>query len=170
MRKISVVFMTAVMAVAMCACGKEAADQGSAVTMEPIESAETAAEAGTEADSEAVETVSEAADVALATPVVKDGVMNPGEDSIEVYFEWDPVEGADGYEVSSRNKFYSEEEFREPEEIVEVTGTSFVTGAQDYFDFLIKVRAFKGSGDSRVYSEWSEEAAGFTYTDDEIAE
>ena len=167
MRRISVVFMTAVMAVAMCACGKEAADQGSAVTMEPIESAETVAEAGSEADSEAAEV---AADVALATPVVKDGVMSQGEDSIEVYFEWDPVEGADGYEVSSRNKFYSEETFREPEEIVEVTDTSFTTGAQDYFDFLIKVRAFKGSGDSRVYSDWSEEAAGFTYTDDEIAE
>ena len=154
MKRFSRVMIGAVMAVALCACGKEAAEQSSGVTMEPVESAEK---------------VSETADTVLATPVVKDGVMRPGEDSIEVYFEWDPVEGADGYEVSSRNKFYEEESFREPEETVEVTDTSFVTGAQDYFDFLIKVRAFKGSGDSRVYSEWSEEAAGFTYTDDEIA-
>ena len=154
MRKFNVVFMTAAMVVALCACGKEAAEQSSSLTMEPIENTESVSEP--------------AADVALATPQVKDGVMRPGEDCIEVYFEWDPIDGAEGYEVSSRNKFYEEENFREPEETVEVTDTSFVTGAQDYFDFLIKVRAFKGSGDSRVYSEWSEEAAGFTYTDDEI--
>ena len=154
MKRFSVVAMTAVMAVALSACGKETAEQSSGLTMEPIENTESVSEP--------------AADVTLATPQVKDGVMRPGEDSIEVYFEWDPVEGADGYEVSSRNKFYEEESFREPEETVEVTDTSFVTGAQDYFDFLIKVRAYKGSGDSRVYSEWSEEAAGFTYTDDEI--
>ena len=156
MKRFSVMFTAAVMALSLCACGKEAAEQGSELTMEPIEST-------------ANEVSEETADVALATPMVKDGVMNPGEDSIEVFFEWDPVDGADGYEVSCRNKYYEEESFREPEETVEVTGTSFVTGAQDYFDFLIKVRAFKGSGDSRVYSDWSEEAAGFTYTDDEIS-
>ncbi|MCR5558255.1 MAG: hypothetical protein K6F75_11955 [Butyrivibrio sp.] len=154
MKRFTGVLVVAAMAVALCACGKETAEQSSGLTVEPIENTESVSEP--------------AADVTLATPQVKDGVMRQGEDSIEVYFEWDPIEGADGYEVSSKNKFYEEENFREPEETVEVTDTSFVTGAQDYFDFLIKVRAFKGSGDSRVYSEWSEEAAGFTYTDDEI--
>ncbi len=155
MKKLRVVLIGVVMAVSICACGKDTVDQGSELVVEPIENTEEVSETS--------------ADTALLTPQVKDGVTRPGEDCVEVYFEWDPIEGADGYEVSSQNKFYEEESFREPEEIVETTETSFVAGAQDYFDFLIKVRAFKGSGDSRVYSEWSNEAAGFSYTDDEIA-
>ncbi|SFC97402.1 putative quinol monooxygenase [Butyrivibrio sp. YAB3001] len=75
----------------------------------------------------------------LGVPAVKDGVLRPGEDCAEVYFEWDPVEGADGYEVSEENKYYSEKEYREPEK-VEVVDNSYVTGAQDYFDFRIRVR------------------------------
>ena len=100
--------------------------------------------------------------VTLGVPVVKDGVLKPGEDRVEVWFEWDPVEGADGYEVSEENKYYSETEYREPETF-EVTDNSYVTGAQDNFDFRIKVRAFKGSGADRVYGEWSSFATGSAY-------
>ena len=98
----------------------------------------------------------------LGVPAVKDGVTRPGEDCIEVYFEWDPVEGADGYEVSEENKYCSEEEYREPE-TVETTESSYVSSAQDDFDFRIKVRAFKGKGAERTYGEWSSFATGSAY-------
>ena len=155
MKRLSLILTAAVMAVTICACGKESADQGSGLAVEPVENTESVSEVAADSD--------------LATPQVKDGETRPGDDCVEVYFEWDPVEGADGYEVIEQNKFYGEEEFREPEETVETTDTSYVTGAQDYFDFKIKVRAFKGDGDSRVYSEWSNDAYGFSYTDEEIS-
>jgi hypothetical protein len=98
----------------------------------------------------------------LGMPAVKEGVLRPGEDCAEVCFEWDPVEGADGYEVSEENKYYSEKEYREPE-TVEVADNTYVTGAQDYFDFRIRVRAFKGEGADRVYGEWSSFATGSAY-------
>ena len=101
-------------------------------------------------------------EVSLGVPAVKDGVMRPGEDCIEVYFEWDQVEGADGYEVSAENKYRSETEYREPE-TCETTDNSFVAGAQDEFDFRIKVRAFSGNGADRVYGEWSSFATGSAY-------
>ena len=155
MKRYRKVLTAAIMALTICACGKETVEQSGGLVVEQIENSEKSLEMPS--------------DSALSTPVVKDGEIRPGEDQIEVYFEWNPVDGADGYEVSEQNKFYGEETFREPAETVETTETSYVTGAQDYFDFLIKVRAFKGSGDSRVYSEWSNEAVGFTYTDDEIS-
>ncbi len=96
---------------------------------------------------------------ALGVPAVKDGVTRSGDDCIEVYFEWDKVEGAEGYEVSVESKYYSEEEYRDPE-TVETTETSYVAGAQDDFDFRIKVRAYKGAGADRTYGEWSSFATG----------
>ena len=98
----------------------------------------------------------------LGVPAVKDGILRPGEDCAEVVFDWDPVEGAEGYEVSEENKYYSEKEYREPE-TVEISDNSYVTGAQDYFDFRIRVRAFKGNGAERVYGEWSSLATGSAY-------
>ncbi len=102
---------------------------------------------------------------ALKTPVVTDGVMEPGEEAINVVFNWEPVAGADGYEVLEENKYCTEEEFREPDaESTSYTDqTTFVSSAQDDFDFRIKVRAYKGDGDSRQYSEWSEYAFGSSY-------
>lgn len=124
------------------------------------------------ADSEiASETVSETEifeEVTLGVPAVKDGVTRPGEDCVEVYFEWDPVEGADGYEVSAENKYYSEKEYREPETF-EITDNSYVAGAQDYFDFRIKVRAFKGEGSERTYGEWSSSATGSAYDKETVS-
>ena len=124
------------------------------------------------ADSGAVSnTVSEPEAVEASTlgvPVVKNGILRPGEDCAEVVFEWDPVEGAEGYEVSEENKYYSEKEYREPE-TVEIPDNSYVTGAQDYFDFRIRVRAFKGKGAERVYGEWSSFATGSAYEKKTVA-
>lgn len=163
MKKLGIAALIAVMVVGMAGCGNKAADSGStsnSAAVEPAVSAEVEPGAG--------EGAGAPADAKLAVPVVKDGVMRPGEDAVESYFEWDKVEGADGYEVSVQNKFYADETFSEPE-IFETTDCSYVVGAQDFFDFLIKVRAYKGTGADRVYSDWSEEAAGFTYDDSEIA-
>ena len=122
-------------------------------------------------DSGASNTVSEPEAVnadTLGIPVVKDGVLRPGEDCAEVFFEWDPVEGATGYEVSEENKYYSEEEYREPE-TVDIAENSYVAGAQDYFDFRIKVRAYKGEGAERTYGEWSPFATGSAYETETVA-
>lgn len=128
---------------------------------EPITATESASEAASEPAEAPTPGPSE--ETALAVPTVNDGVMGMGEDCIEVRFEWDSVEGADGYEVSMKNKFCEEESYRAPEEITETTDTFYVATAQDDFDFQIKVRAYKGTGDSRVYSEWSTEATGSSY-------
>ena len=107
---------------------------------------------------------------ALATPTVNAGVTEPGEDQISVRFEWEPIEGADGYEVIEENKFYKEDTYREPEEEqkVDTLQTTYITGAQDYFDFRIKVRAYRGEGDNREFSEWSEYAYGSTYDESDV--
>lgn len=155
MKKISIFAVAAAMTVAVTACGGDnSASQGSSVSVESVGDSSNGAEAP--------------ASGALATPVVQDGVMREGDDCVEVYFEWGAVEGADGYEVSVKSKFFSDEEFGEPE-VVETTDNFYVASAQDTFDFMVEVRAFTGSGDSRVYSEWSQEAAGFSYDDSDVS-
>ncbi|MCR4601272.1 MAG: hypothetical protein K5767_05975 [Clostridia bacterium] len=163
MKKLGIAALIAVMVVGMAGCGNKVADNGStssSAAAEPAVSAEV--EPGADKGAGAP------ADVKLAVPAVKDGVTRPGEDAMETYFEWDKIEGADGYEVSVQSKFYSDETFSEPE-IIETTDSSYVASAQDYFDFLIKVRAYKGTGADRVYSDWSKEAAGFSYDESEVA-
>lgn len=103
----------------------------------------------------------------LDVPTVKDGVTRLGDDCVESYFEWDPVEGADGYEVYVQNKYYEEYSYRYPETYV-VTECNYVCGAQDFFDFRIKVRAFQGSEEERVYSDWSSFASGTSYNQSDI--
>ncbi|MBQ7613714.1 MAG: hypothetical protein IJU77_01600 [Butyrivibrio sp.] len=98
----------------------------------------------------------------LKTPSVKDGVTTEGEEAIQVRFDWDKIEGAEGYEISEENKYCKEEAYREAE-YSETTDNFFTCGAQDDFDFRIKVRAYKGTGEKRQYSEWSEYATGSTY-------
>ena len=91
--------------------------------------------------------------------------MEPGEDAINVVFEWDSVEGAIGYEITEENKFRTEDEFREPysDNIIVTDKNLYVTGAQDDFDFRIKVRAYRGDGENIEYSDWSEYAYGSSY-------
>ena len=166
MRKFSVIVAAALM-VAVVGCGKEPAPQQESapaenteqgVAFEPVTETEQTAEA---------EPAAEAG--TLGVPQLTDGVMQPGEEAIEVQFTWEPVEGADGYEVEVANKFYEETEYRDDVETSEVTAPSYVCGAQDYFDFRIKVRAFKGAGADRVYGDWSSFAEGSTYTEADIA-
>ncbi len=152
MKKIKM-FMAVAAAIALVGCGSEPemkqVDGMLPEKTEQVKETEAAAEASEE--------------VTLGVPQVKDGVLVPGEDAAEVHFEWDPVEGADGYEVSVTNKYYAEKEYREPAETVETTDTVYVDGAQDYFDFTIQVRAFKGEGADRVYGDWSSFAEGSSY-------
>ncbi|SHN53835.1 hypothetical protein SAMN02745247_01097 [Butyrivibrio hungatei DSM 14810] len=159
MKKYSVILAATVMAASLMACGTGASGTG-----------ESASELSAEALSTEETAPEQAEDTTLGVPVVKDGVMQAGEDCVETYFEWNAIDGADGYEVSVLNKYYGEAEFTEPAEVYETTDCNYTLGAQDYWDFLIKVRAYKGTGADRVYGEWSEEAAGFTYDDSEIAD
>lgn len=147
MKKLCVAMSVLMMIVAVGCGNNKAADSGaeSAAVSEPQVAEQEVAEPS-----------------ALSVPVVKDGVLRPGEDSAEVYFEWDQVEGADGYEVSVENKYYSEKEYREPE-TVEIADNTYVATAQDDFDFRIKVRAFRGEGADRVYGDWSSFATGSAY-------
>ena len=150
MKKFSIVLTAALMA-AVVGCGSnDAAEQNEGLKIEKIGESESSSQ-----DSE------------LSVPVVKDGVTRLGDDCVEVYFEWEPVDGADGYEVSEKNKYYEEDSYRDPE-TSETTECSYVTGAQDYFDFIIKVRAFKGAGDNRVYSDWSSFASEKAYDEADI--
>ncbi len=157
MKKRSVILAFA-MAIALIGCGKETAPQQ--VDGALPEQAETGA---------AFEPVTETEPAALGIPQVKDGVIQPGEEAVEVVFNWDPVEGADGYEVEVANKFYEETDYRDDVETAETKEPSYTCGAQDYFDFRIKVRAFKGEGADRVYGDWSSFAEGSTYTEADIA-
>ena len=153
MKRLSVI-ASVVLVLAVSGCGNAAPAEKEA---EPVIE-ETGGEVTTEScTAEGPETTT------LGIPQVKDGVMQPGEEAVEVHFVWDPVEGADGYEVSAQTKYYAEKEYREPAETVETTDTLYVDGAQDYFDFRIKVRAFKGNDSERVYGDWSSFAEGSAY-------
>ncbi|MCR5755898.1 MAG: hypothetical protein K6G30_13940 [Acetatifactor sp.] len=107
-------------------------------------------------------------DYVFTAPQVKDGVTRLGDDAVEVLFAWDPVDEADGYEVSVQSRFYTEEEYREPE-YIETKENQFIATAQDYFDFRIQIRAFRVDADEKVYSEWSDYATGSTYTEEDLA-
>ena len=147
MRKVEIIALIGAITIVAAGCGSKLAD---------VSDKDASIEAVTAEDS-----VKES----LQAPVVKDGVMEPGEDAINVVFEWNPIDGADGYEVIEENKFCEEDEYREVTEdsTAITTDTTYVTGAQDDFDFRIKVRAFRGDGENREYSEWSEYSYGSTY-------
>lgn len=104
----------------------------------------------------------------LDAPTVKEGVLTPHESYSGVYFEWNEIEGADGYEVSTESKFYSDDAYGNPE-IEEVKDNNYEAGAQDLFDFRIKVRAFAGKDNDRSYSEWSAYATGSAYDPNELS-
>ena len=146
MRKAKIVAILGVLAIMAAGCGKSADTASTGASFEAV------AEEATQSQT-------------LATPVVKDGVMEPGEDAINVIFTWDPVDGADGYEVEEVNKYKTEEEYREPDgdNIFNTSEPTYTTSAQDEFDFRIRVRAYAGDGDNRQYSEWSEYAFGSAY-------
>ncbi|MBO4458449.1 MAG: hypothetical protein J5802_12085 [Butyrivibrio sp.] len=125
-----------------------------------------AEETGAEETAEESAETGDVSNAALTVPVVKDGVTVQGSDCVDVFFDWDAVEGADGYEVSSEMKFSEESEYKESDTgVEEVTEPGYSCGAQDDFDFRIKVRSFKGEGSNKEYSDWSEPASGTTKRD-----
>ena len=109
----------------------------------------------------------------ITAPIVKGGVTNEGSDAINVEFEWNPVEGADGYEVDIQSKPEDDKEYKPYEagsgdlekdgDYYITKDNKFVASAQDDFDFQIKVRAFTGEGDDKTYSDWSKISYGQTY-------
>ncbi len=158
MRK-QIMCMTACLAVVLVAgCGSRSYNTDDVESI--VEQAEGDTVTAVEPASEDTVTI-----VELKAPKVKEGVTEPGEDEIDVVFTWDAVEGADGYEIREESKFCTEETFRKPDnDLTSYTSqTTYICGAQDDFDFRIRVRSFRGEGDSREFSEWSEYAYGKTY-------
>lgn len=96
----------------------------------------------------------------LAVPAIRDLMdRDSSTENHELFTDWAPVEGADGYEICQESKYHGEESYREPE-YKETTTCFFIVSAQDDFDFRLKVRAYQGSGSSRVYSDWSRTVEG----------
>lgn len=106
----------------------------------------------------------------LPTPKVNAGVLHVGEGAMEVEFTWAPVEGAEGYEVLGEDKFYKDSEtsykpykvYGQTTEYYYTNETKYVAGSQDFYDFRVQVRAYKGEGKNRRYSMWSDFAYGST--------
>lgn len=103
----------------------------------------------------------EKAEETLEAPVVNEPDRTDGPEAITLDFTWEPIEGADGYEVEERSKYIGDDVYQDPI-IIEQGETFWTTGGQDEFDFKVKVRAYKGEGKDRIYSEWSNEATGTT--------
>ncbi len=99
--------------------------------------------------------------VALEVPKVNNGVNYLGPDYISIHFNWNAVDGAEGYEVWEDSKAESEadDRFRNPR-FSEVGDRYYLTGGQDDFVHRIKVRAYKNKDGMRVFSEWSSYAIG----------
>ena len=153
MKKLSMVVTAVALTVAVSACGKDEPDSSIVSKIEPqvvISTEYGGSDVG----------------ITLSVPVVKEGVQKAGEDAVEMRFEWDSVEEAEGYEVCEESKFHTEENYREAVKNIETSDTFYVTGAQDEFDFRIRVRAFKRSGNEKVYSDWSSYATGSIVFDD----
>ncbi|RKM58147.1 hypothetical protein D6853_01005 [Butyrivibrio sp. X503] len=168
-----VLALTCVMMIGVLAgCGKKKDAANEAASQE--DPTITVNDAGSSASSSDVDVkASEDESTGLAAPIVKGGVMKEGSEAIDVEFEWVPVEGADGYEVDIQSKPEDGKEYSPYEpgytelekdgDYFITTDTKFVASAQDDFDFQLKVRAFKGEGEDKTFSDWSKVAYGQTY-------
>ena len=102
----------------------------------------------------------------LQTPFVNTVTKSyNGVDGVKLTFSFEPSEGAygfaDGYEVKVSSRYINEKSWRKAE-IVDIQDTEYVTGAQDDFEFAVKIRAYYEVNGSRVYSDWSSTAYGDT--------
>lgn len=168
MKRFHTIMAASIMAASIMACGQEAEqpEQPETETVEEVESAENTDpvdDTDTAADTAEESTKDEAKDSALAAPTVKDGVKKEGNEGTEAYFEWNAVDGADGYEVAVQSKFVEESEYVDDSSTYETTDNFYSLGAPGDFDFIVKVRAYKGKGSDKTYGEWSKEAKGATY-------
>lgn len=102
------------------------------------------------------------AETELQAPEVSEFVRLPITDAVEIMCQWEPVENADGYEVSEESKYKKEESYRDAQ-FTETEQCAYTTGGQDEFDFRVKVRAFRGEGQERIYSQWSNIVEGNTW-------
>ena len=103
---------------------------------------------------------------ALTAPKVKDGVTRKGATGTEVYFAWEPVDGAEHYEVVVEHKKSAESEY----DIKEVTYTNapnYTYTAQGDYDVRIMVKAQTNAwinGKKKTFnSQVSSYAKGKTY-------
>ncbi|MCR5356993.1 MAG: hypothetical protein K6E63_06265 [Lachnospiraceae bacterium] len=152
-RKITALIM-ALSVLAMTGCSSNAAGNLSETGNISTEKQETA-----QADNDV--SVPDSTAGTLEVPKVNDGVNYFEADYISIHFNWNAIDGAEGYEVSEETapEDGSDDNYGEPV-ISEVTDHYYLTGGQDDFVHRIKVRAFKTEGGSRVFSDWSDYAIG----------
>ncbi|MBO4456800.1 MAG: hypothetical protein J5802_03705 [Butyrivibrio sp.] len=94
-------------------------------------------------------------------PSVKAGTTRVGDNGIEAYFEWDPVEGANRYEVTVEGRPEGTTGYNVLENNF-TTETNYSYSGKLNYDIRIKVRAYSGTIKEGVCGEWSEYAAGNT--------
>ena len=99
-----------------------------------------------------------------AVPEVKDGVTKITDRGVEAYFEWEPAEGGDRYEIICEGKPRGSSNYTKLEEMY-TNLPNYSYGAGLNYDVRIKVRAYNGNVQDGLCSEWSEFVEGNTYED-----
>ena len=77
---------------------------------------------------------------ALTAPKVKDGVTGKGANGTEVYFAWEPVDGAEHYEVVVEHKKKAESEYN-LKEVTYTNAPNYTYTGQGEYDVRITVKA-----------------------------
>ena len=77
---------------------------------------------------------------ALTAPKVKDGVTEKGANGTEVYFVWEPVDGAEHYEVVVEHKKKAESEY-DLKEVTYTNAPNYTYTGQGEYDVRITVKA-----------------------------
>ena len=163
MKKFMIIAILAGLTVNMCACGKEAKASADVSTSRVEQVTASSSE-------EAYRNTQSPTYTPLVAPEIEDGVTREGDDCVEVYFEWEAVDEADGYEVFVQQKDHGADKFSDDDAVVEETDeTSYVISTQDAMDYEIMVRAYKDSDDGKTYSVWSLKATGTSYDEELLA-
>ena len=77
-------------------------------------------------------------------------LFRTGPGAIEYQINWQPVNGADGYEF-----YYDFEITSLSEQMVDTPGTAYTVGFQNTVNLKGKVRAYKKVNNQKVYTQWS---------------
>jgi len=89
-------------------------------------------------------------------------IRDENDGKTDFIWSWNPVEYADGFEIGVKSKYYTDNKYSEYE-YFESDKCSYILGPDDQKDgffYIVKVRAFRGNGDDRLYSKWSNESSG----------
>jgi len=97
-------------------------------------------------------------------PVVEEGITEIGDRGVEVKFTWEPVEGADKYDVYVEGKQRDSLAYKYIEDVI-TSDPNYSYSDELNYDIRIKVRVHNDSSKSNVQSEWSEYATGSTNED-----